>query len=127
MWWPPAKVAGPYLGAWLVRPHEPGLEKLQIEDRDLVAADDEATALEEREAALDLALAMADGEARYGDWRAALRALDAAEALAGALPPDYAQRRDLAGRTQRRVDRALSRVLKSDAAGGARRVARLVH
>ena len=71
------------------------MEKLQIEDRDLVAADDEVTALEEREAALDLALAMADGEARYGDWRAALRALDAAEALAGALPPDYAQRRDL--------------------------------
>ncbi len=44
---------------------------------------------------MDLALAMADGEARYGDWRAALRALDAAEALAGALPAEYAQKRDL--------------------------------
>ena len=38
---------------------------------------------------------MADGEARYGDWKAALRALDAAEVLAGALPPEYAQLREL--------------------------------
>lgn len=95
LWWPPTKVAGPYLGAWLARPHEPGGEPLQIEDRELEPAADEAAATEEREAALDLALAMAEGEARYGDWKAALRALDAAEALAGALPPDYAQKRDL--------------------------------
>jgi sulfide:quinone oxidoreductase len=95
LWWPPTKVAGPYLGAWLARPHEPGGEPLQIEDRELGPAGDEAAAAQERESALDLALAMADGEARYGDWKAALRALDAAEALAGALPPEYAQRRDL--------------------------------
>ena len=95
LWWPPSKVAGPYLGAWLVRPHAVGRRAPQIEDRDVIAPSDEAAAAEEREAALDLALAMADGEARYGDWRAALRALDAAEALAGALPEDYAQRRDL--------------------------------
>jgi len=95
LWWPPSKVAGPYLGAWLVRAGEPGGEPLQIEDRDVTVPSDEAAAVEEREAALDLALAMADGEARYGDWKAALRALDAAEALAGSLPPEYAQLRDI--------------------------------
>lgn len=95
LWWPPTKVAGPYLGAWLARPHEPGGEPLQIEDRELEPSGDEAAAAQERESALDLALAMADGEARFGDWKAALRALDAAEALAGALPPEYAQKRDL--------------------------------
>ncbi len=95
LWWPPTKVAGPYLGAWLARPHEPGGEPVQIEDREVEAPGDAEAAAEEREAAMDLALAMADGEARYGDWKAALRALDAAEALAGALPAEYAQRRDL--------------------------------
>lgn len=95
LWWPPAKVAGPYLGAWLIGPGDPGGEAPQIADREVTAPSDEAAAVEEREAALDLALAMADGEARYGDWKAALRALDAAEALAGALPPEYTQMRDL--------------------------------
>jgi hypothetical protein len=46
-------------------------------------------------AALDLALMLADGEARYGDWHAALRALDAAEAIAGVLPEEYVQKREL--------------------------------
>jgi len=95
LWWPPSKVAGPYLGAWLVGSGDPGGEVPQIADRDVATSSDEAAAVEEREAALDLALTMADGEARYGDWRAALRALDAAEALAGALPPEYAQLRDV--------------------------------
>ncbi len=95
LWWPPSKIAGRYLGAWLVQPHAPGGQVGWIEDRELpVSAQDEA-AEEERRAALDLALMMADGEAAYGDWHAALRALDAAEALTGALPEDYAQKRDL--------------------------------
>ena len=95
LWWPPSKVAGPYLGAWLVGGGAPGGAPPQIEDRDVTPPSDEAAAVEEREAALDLALTMADGEARYGDWKAALRALDAAQALAGALPPEYAQLREL--------------------------------
>ncbi len=95
LWWPPAKVAGPYLGAWLARPHEPGGEALQLRDRQVTPVTDEQAAAEERAAALDLALAMADAEARYGDWKEALRALDAAEALAAPLPVEYAQKRDL--------------------------------
>jgi hypothetical protein len=39
--------------------------------------------------ALELALLLADCDARWGDYRSALSALDAAEALEGALPPEY--------------------------------------
>lgn len=45
----------------------------------------------EHRAVVDLALMMADEDAREGDLAAALRALQAAEELdGGRLPPDYA-------------------------------------
>jgi hypothetical protein len=44
----------------------------------------------EHRAVVDLALMMADEDAREGDLSAALRALQAAEDLDGQLPPDYA-------------------------------------
>jgi hypothetical protein len=44
----------------------------------------------EHRAVVDLALMMADEDAREGDLAAALRALRAAEHLDGRLPPDYA-------------------------------------
>jgi hypothetical protein len=47
----------------------------------------------EYEDALELALLLADCGARWGDYGAALNALDAAEALQGALPPENAARR----------------------------------
>ncbi len=78
-----------------MQPHAPGGQVGWIEDRDLPPTAEDTAADQERRAALDLALMMADGEAAYGDWHAALRALDAAEALTGALPEDYAQKRDL--------------------------------
>jgi hypothetical protein len=43
--------------------------------------------------ALELALMLADCDARWGDYGAALNALDAAEALQGALPPEYEAKR----------------------------------
>lgn len=97
LWWPPSKIAGRYLGAWLVHPHAPGGRPGSIEDRDAPSSPVRESVLtrEDREAALDLALMMADGEAGFGDWHAALRALDAAEALTGTLPPEYVQRREL--------------------------------
>ena len=50
---------------------------------------------EEQQDALALALLLADCDARWGDYASALNALDAAEALQGALPPEYeAKRRD---------------------------------
>jgi hypothetical protein len=48
----------------------------------------------EREDALELALLMAEQDARAGDFSQALHALDAALALGGgALPAEYAARR----------------------------------
>ena len=49
----------------------------------------------EHEAALDLALLLADEDAAVGDYAQALHALDAAAALAGGvLPAAYAERRE---------------------------------
>jgi hypothetical protein len=48
---------------------------------------------EEHEDALALALLLADCDARWGDYASALNALDAAEALEGALPPEYEAKR----------------------------------
>jgi hypothetical protein len=53
--------------------------------------DDAAEA--DQQDALELALLLADCDARWGDHRSALSALDAAEALAGALPPEYEAKR----------------------------------
>jgi sulfide:quinone oxidoreductase len=91
LWWPPGKVAGRYLAPYLAnaRPVAPGREPL----RDRVAhgvpgAGDDADALE-------LALLMADEDARAGDLAQALHALDAAAALAGGvLPAEVASKRD---------------------------------
>ena len=47
----------------------------------------------ERHEALELTLLIADGDASWGDYRSALNALDAAEALEGALPPQYETKR----------------------------------
>ena len=48
---------------------------------------------EEQQDALELALLLADSDARWGDYTSALNALDAAEALQGALPPEYEAKR----------------------------------
>ena len=47
----------------------------------------------EFEEALELALLLADCDARWGDYADALSALDAAEALTGALPHEYEAKR----------------------------------
>ena len=48
---------------------------------------------QEQQDALELALLLADSDARWGDYASALNALDAAEALQGALPPEYEAKR----------------------------------
>jgi hypothetical protein len=47
----------------------------------------------ERQDALELALLLADGDAGWSDYHSALDALEAAEALEGALPPEYQAKR----------------------------------
>jgi sulfide:quinone oxidoreductase len=91
LWWPPAKIAGRYLAPYLstARPalQQPGL----LADR--VAIPGPALADAEYHDALELALLLAEGDARWGDYRSALTALEAAEALEGALPAEYETKR----------------------------------
>jgi sulfide:quinone oxidoreductase len=90
LWWPPAKIAGRYLSAFLAtaRPQPLGAELLT----DRVAVPDRGLS-DEFEDALELALLLADCDARWGDYGAALVALDAAEGLRGALPSEYEAKR----------------------------------
>jgi sulfide:quinone oxidoreductase len=92
LWWPPGKVAGRYLAPYLstARPLALGEEPMVDRIAGASAADPA-----ERDAALDLALLLADEDAAVGDFGQALHALDAAAALGGGvLPAAYAERRD---------------------------------
>ena len=91
LWWPPAKVAGRYLAPYLAtaRPVPFGAEPLV--DRGAVPG--ASVSDPEYQDALELALLLADCDARWGDYRSALNALDAAEALQGALPSRYEAKR----------------------------------
>jgi sulfide:quinone oxidoreductase len=90
LWWPPGKVAGRYLAPYLATARPADLGRQPLEDRSAAATGPSP----EREDALELALLMADEDARGGDFSQALHALDAALALGGgALPAAYAARR----------------------------------
>ena len=91
LWWPPAKVAGRYLAPYLstARPVLGPPELLA----DRMAVPGPALPESEHQDALELALLLAEGDARWGDYRSALAALEAAEALEGALPPEYEAKR----------------------------------
>ncbi len=91
LWWPPAKIAGRYLAPYLATARPRLFSSQLLSDRPPGAAVSEA----EHRDALELALLLAELDARWGDHRSALDALDAAEALEGALPPEYeAMRRE---------------------------------
>ncbi|HET8758638.1 MAG TPA: FAD-dependent oxidoreductase [Solirubrobacteraceae bacterium] len=92
LWWPPGKIAGRYLAPYLSTARPVALGKEPLVDRVARPAGRRA---DDHEAALDLALLLADEEAEAGDFAQALHALDAATALAGGvLPPPYAERRE---------------------------------
>ncbi len=91
LWWPPAKIAGRYLSPFLAtaRPRPLGSEPLI----DRAAVSGRTVPDEDFNDALELALLLAECDARWGDYGAALNALDAAEALDGALPANYESKR----------------------------------
>ncbi len=90
LWWPPAKVAGRYLAPYLATARPASLGDAPLEDR---VAGPQAV-VTEHDAALELALLIADEDAAAGDLTQALHALDAAATLSGGvLPAAYAERR----------------------------------
>lgn len=91
LWWPPAKIAGRYLGPFLSTARPDTLSSELLTDR--LAVPGRRLPEAEYRDALELALMLADADARWGDYEAALSALDAAEALEGALPPEYEAKR----------------------------------
>lgn len=91
LWWPPAKIAGRYLAPYLATARPSPLSSGVLADR--VPVPGPPVSDEEHEEALALALLLADCDARWGDYPSALNALDAAEALEGALPPEYEAKR----------------------------------
>jgi sulfide:quinone oxidoreductase len=91
LWWPPAKIAGRYLAPYLATARPSPLSSGMLADRIPVPGPPVSDG--EQEDALALALLLADCDARWGDFASALNALDAAEALQGALPPEYEAKR----------------------------------
>ena len=91
LWWPPAKVAGRYLAPFLADARPVPIGAGPLVDR--VAIPGAKLSDPEFQDALELALILADCDARWGDYRSALGALDAAEALEGALPSRYEVKR----------------------------------
>jgi sulfide:quinone oxidoreductase len=91
LWWPPAKIAGRYLAPYLATARPVPLAAGVLADR--VPIPGPPLSDDEQQDALELALLLADSDARWGDYGSALSALDAAEALQGALPPEYEAKR----------------------------------
>jgi sulfide:quinone oxidoreductase len=84
LWWPPAKVAGRYLAPLLATARPISLLSEPMSD----LADAPPAAPDDGDDALAVALALADEDARCGDYRQALHALDAARAVTGGVLPD---------------------------------------
>ena len=94
LWWPPAKVAGRYLAPLMATARPVGLSASPLHDLGYVPP----AAEEGDEDALALALLLADEDARCGDYRQALHALGAAQAITGGVLPEAyaAKQRDWA-------------------------------
>jgi sulfide:quinone oxidoreductase len=91
LWWPPGKIAGRYLAPYLATARPLPLDTGLLSDRVVVPGPPVSDA--EFQDAVELALLLADADARWGDFASALNALDAAEALQGVLPPEYEVKR----------------------------------
>ena len=92
LWWPPTKIAGRYLGPYLARTSHLGYGST-LEDRPTATRDPGALQAAHGEAR-ELALVLAEADARGGDFRSALSWLDVLERLDGVLPEGYLEKRD---------------------------------
>jgi sulfide:quinone oxidoreductase len=90
LWWPPTKVAGRYLGAYLGRTVGEGASPELL---DLEPSGSSAEGAAEHEQAVALLLAAADADADAADFEGALRWLALVEHLNLVVPPDYVARR----------------------------------
>jgi sulfide:quinone oxidoreductase len=90
LWWPDAKIAGRYLGPFLASARPQPLASALLTDR--IAAPPPFSPADDEDAC-KLALMLADYDARWGDFGGAVDVLDSAEALQGALPPEYETKR----------------------------------
>jgi sulfide:quinone oxidoreductase len=89
LWWPPGKIAGRYLAPYLGTARPVDLAAEPLHDRTSAAPP-----APDRDDAYELALLLAEEDARAGDFAQALHALDAAAALAGGVvPEEWAERR----------------------------------
>jgi sulfide:quinone oxidoreductase len=93
LWWPPSKIAARYLAPYLAR-SETDDERSPLEDVPPLHGEDLERTAHEHEEALELALAAADADARWQDYREALRWLAVAEQLNLTLPPGYERKRE---------------------------------
>jgi sulfide:quinone oxidoreductase len=90
LWWPPGKVAGRYLAPYLATARPTDLAAEPLVDRSVASGP-----TPEHDEAIGLALLLAEEDARVGDYRQALHALDAAAALAGGvLPEEWTENRE---------------------------------
>lgn len=92
LWWPPSKVAARYLAPYLAR-SEGDDEPQPLEDVPPLHGEDPEQTARDHQESLELALAAADADARWKDYRAALRWLGVVEHLNLTLPPGYEQKR----------------------------------
>lgn len=99
LWWPPGKVAGRHVAAFIA-----GRKGEDVALRDIDASEREREREDSDEAygeAMQLALSAAELDAHEGDYRGALRWLDVAEAIDLSLPAEYeAKRRDWRARAE---------------------------
>ena len=93
LWEPAAKVAARHLGPYLAGLGHAQLERSELRDLDEEPSGPPVQSSAEHSAAVELALALADADAGWADYREALEWLDRVEAIEGVLPPAYEQRR----------------------------------
>ncbi len=93
LWWPPAKVAGRYLGPFLSRPAGPGRGESELEDLLPPPVNAPGDADRARRDVIEATLRSADDRAGSGDYRGALHWLEVAEDLDLYLPSEYESKR----------------------------------